>query len=30
MRKFDFDPGKLRHLGETILGNPDSWLVLVA
>jgi GNAT superfamily N-acetyltransferase len=28
--KLDFDPGKLRDLGETILGNPEAWLVLVA
>jgi|TARA_R110000803_G_scaffold14164_2_gene39476 GNAT superfamily N-acetyltransferase len=28
--KLDFDPEKLRGLGETILGDPDSWLALVA
>ena len=26
----DFDPQKLWQLGETMLGNPDSWLALVA
>ena len=26
----DFDPQKLWELGETMLGNPDSWLALVA
>jgi GNAT superfamily N-acetyltransferase len=26
----DFDPQKLRLLGETMLGDPDSWLALVA
>ena len=26
----DFDPEKLRLLGETMLGDPDSWLALVA
>ena len=25
----DFDPQKLWQLGETMLGNPDSWLALV-
>ena len=25
----DFDPEKLRQLGETMLGNPDSWLAVV-
>ena len=25
----DFDPQKLWRLGETMLGNPDSWLALV-
>jgi GNAT superfamily N-acetyltransferase len=28
--KLDFDPEKLRGLGETILGDPDSWLAVVA
>lgn len=28
--KLDFDSEKLRLLGETMLGNPDSWLALVA
>ena len=27
--KLDFDPGKLSLLGETMLGNPDSWLAVV-
>ena len=27
--KLDFDSEKLRLLGETMLGNPDSWLALV-
>jgi GNAT superfamily N-acetyltransferase len=30
MRSSTFDPEKLRGLGETILGDPDSWLALVA
>jgi GNAT superfamily N-acetyltransferase len=28
--KLDFDSEKLRGLGETMLGDPDSWLALVA
>jgi GNAT superfamily N-acetyltransferase len=28
--KLDFDSEKLRLLGETMLGDPDSWLALVA